>query len=360
MLNLKPHAPVYHGGNLGEAVRRYGIGRENWIDLSTGINPHGYPVPAIDPGLWLRLPDDDDGLEQLAASYYGAALALAVPGTQAAIRMLPDFLPQGPIGISRLTYGEYAPAFARAGFQVEHFVSGPAADTTGNTVLKRNADDASARPFLLRADQPLPSHLKHLLIVNPNNPTAEMFSPETLLGWQRQLYERGGTLIVDEAFMDASPEASIAGHTGVEGLIVLRSIGKFFGLAGARTSFVLANEACLNTLRAWRGPWSLSGPARAVVRAALLDTVWQHRTRTDLAAAGMRLGDLLQSHGLSAPHTGMYAWAQDRRAEVLQDKMARLGVWVRRFEVIPSLRFGLPADEAAWIRLSDALHRALA
>ena len=74
----------------------------------------------------------------------------------------------------------------------------------------------------------------------------------------------------------------------------------------------------------------------------------------------MRLGDLLQSHGLSAPHTGMYAWAQDRRAEVLQDKMARLGVWVRRFEVIPSLRFGLPADEAAWIRLSDALHRALA
>jgi cobalamin biosynthetic protein CobC len=376
MSNFKPPPAVYHGGNLGEAVRRYGIDREHWIDLSTGINPHGYPVPPIGPGAWSRLPDDDDGLEQLAASYYGAALALAIPGTHAAIRMLPEFLPQGPIGISLLTYGEYAPAFARAGFQVEHFVSGataeaidntvgdrlsrPLENAAGNTALKHQGCDSAAPPFLLRAGQPLPSHLKHLLIVNPNNPTTERFGPETLLAWQRQLSARGGTLIVDEAFMDATPEDSIAGHSGIDGLIVLRSIGKFFGLGGARASFVLADTACLDTLRAWRGPWSLSGPTRVAVRAALLDTVWQQRTRTDLIAAGRRLGDVLHGHGLSALHTGLYAWVEHQDAEILQDKMAGQGVWVRRFEVVPSLRFGLPADADAWARLSEALGYALA
>ncbi len=42
--------------------RRYGIPPEGWLDLSTGINPHAYPVSPIPDDLWARLPEDDDGL----------------------------------------------------------------------------------------------------------------------------------------------------------------------------------------------------------------------------------------------------------------------------------------------------------
>src|SRR5260364_161559 len=109
-------ACISHGGNLGEAVRRYRIQRGQSIDLSTGINPYGLSLPTIDPAMWLRLPDEDDGLEALAARHYRSNLALAVAGTQAAFRLLPAVFSNGPVGIGLLTYGEYARAFTQAGF----------------------------------------------------------------------------------------------------------------------------------------------------------------------------------------------------------------------------------------------------
>lgn len=341
------HPPlVPHGGNLGYAVHRYDIAREHWIDLSTGINPRGYPVPVIDAQTWLRLPDDDDGLEDIAAQHYGAPRALAVAGTQAAIRMLPAMLPAGPIGVGLLTYGEYAPAFAQAGFRVERFVT------------EALADSGAQADFVLEPRRALPTHLKHLVIVNPNNPGTELFEPEVLLGWHRQLAARGGTLIVDEAFVEAVPGFSVASQVDVDGLIVLRSIGKFFGMAGARAGFVLANASVDRAMRHARGPWTVAGPARAAVRAALLDEGWQCETRTYLTEASARLASMLTQHGLSVRHTPLFAWVRDADAERRQDALARHGVWVRRFDVVPGLRFGLPADELAWGKLDAALRAA--
>lgn len=337
---------VPHGGNLGDAVRRYGIARERWIDLSTGINPHGYPVPAIEPGAWLRLPDDDDDLEEVAARHYGCTRALAMAGTQAAIRLLPEVLPAGPIAIGLLTYGEYAPAFMRAGFCVERFVTPQFAKTT----------DAA---FVLEPGRALPAHLKHLVLVNPNNPGTERFAPDVLEDWHRQLAARGGTLIVDEAFVEALPALSVASRADRAGLIVLRSIGKFFGLAGARVGFVLASAQIDRAIRLRRGPWTVSGPARAVVRAALLDTAWQEEARDRLAASSARLARLLETFGLEARHTPLFAWVGHTDARQWQDRLARHGVWVRRFDVVPGLRFGLPVDEdSAWARLEAALRGA--
>lgn len=185
---LQPVFPVAHGGNLGAAIAQYGRPRAQWLDLSTGINPHGYPVPALDAAAWLRLPDDGDDLEQIAAAHYGAAQALAVAGTQAAIRMLPFVLPVGAVGIGLLTYGEYAPAFAAAGFAVQRFVSAAVLDC---------AADAD---FVLRPGSALPSALRHLVLVHPNNPTAELYPSAVLLDWHAQLRARGGSLIIDEAF----------------------------------------------------------------------------------------------------------------------------------------------------------------
>jgi len=336
-------ASIPHGGNLRDAILRYGIARESWIDLSTGINPHGFPVPSIDASAWLRLPDDDDELDALAAAHYRAAYALSVAGTQAAIRMLPALLPHGPVGVGLLTYGEYAPAFAAAGFPVEHYATG---------AIEAHAHAAR---FTLRPHAPLPSQLKHLVVVNPNNPTAELFDADTLLDWRRQLQSRGGTLIVDEAFIDATPEHSIAWASETGNLIVLRSVGKFFGLAGARAGFVLAEHACVERLRALRGPWTVSGPARAVVAAALRDAPWQQQTCTRLDAASLALARLLSEQGLAPRSTALFAWIDDSRAADWHERLAQRGIWVRRFDTVPSLRFGLPADEKGWNRLAAAL-----
>jgi cobalamin biosynthesis protein CobC len=343
MFDVADSAFIPHGGNLGEAVERYGIARADWIDLSTGINPNGYPVPPIDPQAWIRLPDDNDDLEAIAAAHYGASRALAVAGTQAAIRMLPAVLPKGCVGVGLLTYGEYAPAFERAGFPVDRFVTEPFADVAG------------AASFVLNPRHALPAHLKHLILVNPNNPGTERFDVRQVMQWCEELAARGGTLVVDEAFVESMPELSVARLANREGLIVLRSIGKFFGLAGARAGFVLAGPRIDRALRQLRGPWSLSGPARAVVRAALLDTEWQALTRGRLVAAGARLADLLGRFHPSIGHTPLFSWMRDERASRWQEGLARRGIWVRRFDVIRGIRLGLPADEAAWSRLEAAL-----
>ncbi|MEJ0002767.1 MAG: aminotransferase class I/II-fold pyridoxal phosphate-dependent enzyme [Pararobbsia sp.] len=212
---------------------------------------------------------------------------------------------------------------------------------------------------MLRAGQSLPEHWRHLIIVNPNNPTAEVFDPATLLAWHTQLVERGGYLIVDEAFADATPEHSIAFASGRPGLVVLRSVGKFFGLAGARAGFMLAEPGLLEAARCLRGPWTIAGPARAVVRAALLDTAWQRATRAHLPLASERLSSLLAARGLRVFRTSLFAWTPDPRAAALHEALAKTGIWVRYFDQVPSLRFGLPRDEAAWQTLSDGLRHAI-
>ncbi|BCL91442.1 threonine-phosphate decarboxylase [Ralstonia solanacearum] len=338
-MSAAPRFTIAHGGNLAAARARYGEPSGGWVDLSTGINPHGYPVPPIPPEAWLRLPEDD-GLEAAAASHYGVASAdavLAVAGSQAAIRALPLLLPRGRVGIARIGYSEYAPAFARAGHDV---------------VL------LDERDFL---DATLPDALTHLVVVNPNNPTARCLPAATLRDWHARLSARGGTLIVDEAFietLDAPP--SLAPLAGAPGLVVLRSIGKFYGLAGARIGFVLGPPALLAALREALGHWTVNGPARAVVRAALADTAWQSATRARLRAEGARLSARLARHGLPNASTPLFAWVPTPDATALHTALARQGLWTRLFDVpgtppVQGLRLGLPPDAFGWQRLDDAL-----
>lgn len=329
---------IAHGGNLHEAARRYGIVWEAWIDLSTGINPHGYPVPPVPASAWRRLPEDGDDFAARAARYYGAPDAqhvLPVAGSQAAIRALPALLPKSRVAIAPLTYGEYAPAFAQA----------------GHTVV----------PFDVACPM-LPEDATYAVVVNPNNPTTSLIGRETLLRWHAQLAARGGTLIVDEAFADAFADprtTSLADATGRAGLVVLRSPGKFFGLAGARCGFALAAPALLAALRERLGAWTVSGPARHAVAHAFEDAAWQRAMRERLAGESARLAALLASHGLAPRATPLFAWVVHPRAAALQDALAARAVWTRRFESPASLRFGLPASEDEWRGFETALAQAM-
>jgi len=319
-----------HGGQIRQAALRYGIPPESWLDLSTGINPLGWPVPAIPPECWRRLPEPDDGLELAARGYYGCASLLAVAGSQAAIRALPDLRSPCRVGVLAPTYAEHALAWMRGGHHVESLAF------------------AEIEARLDRLDV--------LVLVNPNNPTGERISTEALLAWRRRLMARGGWLVVDEAFMDATPEESLTAHAGAEGLVVLRSLGKFFGLAGARVGFVLAWPELLVRLNELLGPWPIAHPARHVARLALADEIWQVDERQRLAGDATRLDELLGCHGLPpAGGTALFQWVECERAPTLRETLAQKGILVRHFDDPAGLRFGLPGAEAEWQRLEQAL-----
>ncbi|MGH8488260.1 MAG: threonine-phosphate decarboxylase CobD [Gammaproteobacteria bacterium] len=318
-----------HGGRLREAAARYGMPIEEWLDLSTGINPEAWPVPPLPPSAWPRLPEDEDGLEAAARAYYGTDPLLAVAGSQAAIQALP--LLRGPcrVGIISPGYAEHAYAWRRAGRVV---AAVPAADL-GN----------AAR------------YVDVLVVINPNNPTGDRFAPETLLDWHARLAARDGWLVVDEAFIDPTPADSLAPYSTRPGLIVLRSLGKFFGLAGARVGFVLAESSWLHRLVKHLGPWTVAAPSRWAATLALADRAWQEATRTRLVKQAERLAALLRRRGL-APGGGcaLFQWLPSPHAAAIHERLARQGILTRLFTEPASLRFGLPG-EAGWPRLEEAL-----
>jgi L-threonine-O-3-phosphate decarboxylase len=319
-----------HGGRLRRAAQEYGIALDQWLDLSTGISPFGWPVPDIPASAWRRLPEEDDGLIEAACAYYEVSSVLPVAGSQAAIQALPALRPASRVGVIAPGYAEHAHAWQRAGHQVTS-----------------EAVDA------LLADL---SAWDVVVLIHPNNPGGERFDPDALLHAHAELAKRGGWLVVDEAFMDVTPQHSLCRYAGREGLIVLRSVGKFFGLAGARAGFVCASSDLLHALCEQLGPWTLSGPSRHVLRHALGDRAWQAQARTRLLRASERLAALLSAHGL--PPTagcGLFQWCRRDDALRIHRGLAQQGILTRLFETPASLRFGLPPDDTAFARLDKAL-----
>ncbi|MEZ0231244.1 MAG: threonine-phosphate decarboxylase CobD [Methylophilaceae bacterium] len=318
-----------HGGDMNVAVAQYGIPLADWLNLSTGINPVGYPVPPIPDALWQRLPLEVDGLIEAARQYYGTPDVLPTAGSQAAIQILPSLISGANVLLLTPMYAEHACAWRRHGHHVSEITHLP------------NATDLA--------------EVDVMVVCNPNNPTGRMIPNQTLLSWHTQLTKKGGWLIVDEAFMDATPENSLAKHTHLPGLILLRSLGKFFGLAGTRVGFVLAEQTLLNTLKERLGPWPISGPARYVAVKALSDADWQASARKGLIADSLRLHDLLASYGLvPAGNTALFQWVPSPRAQEIHTLFAKNGVWLRHFATQSALRFGLPSAQG-WEKLERVL-----
>ena len=195
-----------------------------------------------------------------------------------------------------------------------------------------------------------------LVLANPNNPTGRLVPAATLLEWHAELASRGGWLVVDEAFMDATPEFSLSAHAGLPGLIVLRSLGKFFGLAGIRAGFALGWPELLAALQEKLGPWNVAHPTRWVAQQALANHAWQVEQRIWLTQQSLQLAELLTRHDLAPTgSTALFQWVKTPDAEKIHHQLARLGILTRLFTETSSLRFGLPADERAWAKLDYLL-----
>lgn len=319
-----------HGGNLDSAIASFGQSRNQWIDLSTGINPTPYPVPVLALDAWHRLPEAHPGLASAAARYYGAPCMLPVSGTQAAIQALPCLRPLSRVVVAAPAYAEHAHCWSRTGHAVRE---------VAYEDLKMAVADCDV-----------------MVVCNPNNPTGATVAPGLLLEWASQLAARGGWLIVDEAFADTTPALSVAAWSDQPGLIVLRSVGKFFGLAGLRLGFVAAQKTLLLTLADQLGPWSVSGPAQAIGYAALSDIQWQQRVRGQLSEHGQRLHALLALNNIVSNGSALYQWWPEIRARAFHQHMAERALWVRLFtHGALGIRLGLPPDEIGWDRLQQAL-----
>ncbi|HUI94189.1 MAG TPA: threonine-phosphate decarboxylase CobD [Xanthobacteraceae bacterium] len=329
-------APITHGGDLGAARKLFPAAPEPLVDLSTGINPFSYPLPPLDPALFARLPEPGavDRLAAVAAAAFGAPSAahvVAAPGVQILLPMVAALMRPGRAAVLGRTYEEHARAAALAG----HGVRGVAqlSDLGG-------ADLA--------------------VVVNPNNPDGRLLARDALRDLADALAP--GLLVVDEAFIDATPQESIAPDVTRPNLVVLRSFGKFFGLAGLRLGFALAPPALAVRLAAALGPWAVSGPALAIGAAALADADWMAATRARLAVAAQRLDTVLAASALEiVGGTVLFRLVRTAAAATLFERLGRAGIVVRRFADQPTwLRFGLPGEEPAWQRLAAALQGAQA
>jgi cobalamin biosynthetic protein CobC len=318
--------PIAHGGGLIAARRRYPDAPEPWIDLSTGINPVAYPVPKLPRDAFTRLPEPEAvaALEAIAAAAYGApdpAMVVAAPGTQSLIHLLPRLVPARRVAVvGPVTYAEHAAAWALAGGAV------------ATVATLAEAGDADA-----------------VVVCNPNNPDGRVYAP-SMLALTR------GTLIVDEAFADFDGD-SVVPFLPRDGTIVLRSFGKTYGLAGIRLGFAIAAPALAGRIREALGPWAVSGPAVHIGALALADTAWRQAAADRLAADATRLDDILAKAGCAVVGgTRLFRLVAHDDAASLADHLARAGILVRCFQDRPHwLRFGIPADAAAWARLGTAL-----
>jgi cobalamin biosynthesis protein CobC len=316
-----------HGGDLELALQRFGGRAQDWIDLSTGINRQPYPVGEVPQTCWSTLPSrsEIESLHQAARQAYGTkAPILATAGAQAAIQLLPHLSPPGRVRILAPTYNEYAAVLSAAGWDV--------AETADFEALA-GADLA--------------------VVVNPNNPDGRRHDPHRLLA----LLPSVGRLVVDESFADAIPDLSLVPSAGRPGLLILRSFGKFYGLAGLRLGFVAGGEADIAALAAFAGPWPVSGAAVAIGRRALVDRDWANATSERLARDILQLDAEVEPPGWRlVGGTPLFRLYETGDARLAQERLARAQIWSRVFVQWPGwLRLGLPGSETEWQRLAFAL-----
>lgn len=324
---------IKHGGGLAAAAALYGGPIEDWLDLSTGINPCPPALPFIDPRAWHRLPDfeREDDARIAARDFYrsGSILPLPVPGTQSAIQLLPMLL-QGKkqVAILSPTYGEYARSLGLAGLSVDRI--GDLADI----------------------------HEAHglVVVVNPNNPTGRAFMPDELLNVARRMNHWGGILLVDEAFGDCQPDLSVAPAVQTQNnLVVFRSFGKFFGMAGVRLGFVIADEPISRGFAEGLGPWAVSGPALVLASALLRSdraVIHQH-----IISRKQALDSVLLQAGLTVMGgTPLFSLVECRYAKSLHEHLCRDHILTRIFDYAPTwLRIGLAPDAQSDQRLTHSL-----
>ena len=323
-----------HGGNIREAELRYGHAQGSMLDLSSGICPHAYPL-ALDneAQTYLKTLPQSEDIEAVKSALdlpEGAEVSLA-PGSQILINLLPllaSLRKSQKVFIPEPAYSDHVNSWQQHGYEIKRYQAGElSADFSGG----------------------------NLVVVQPGNPLGEIVAQETLIAITEQL-TNGALLVVDEAFADLTPEASMLAYTGQRGLVVLRSFGKFYGLAGLRLGFAVGHSEDIAMLDSLLGEWSVSGLALRVGASALADKGFQREQREWISARHKEMLGLFERHGLEViGGTNLFTLIATEDAAALHEYLAQCGIWTRIFSGKRDwLRIGL-ADEEGQSRLNEAL-----
>ncbi len=296
-------------------------------------------MPPCRPNAFTRLPEPEDwragGGWRPRPTAFRPAMVVAAPGTQILISLLPHLLPRrdapktASVAILSPTYGEHARSWTNSGYTVTEIDS---------------LEDA------WMADR--------VILCNPNNPDGRRFTASELRPLADRLALRGGWLVIDEAFADYEPPGtSMAPLLPHPAIVVLRSFGKTYGLAGIRLGFILADAATASLMRLALGPWAVSGPALEAGIAALEDDGWRRASMAQLTADATRLDALLTSTRLRlVGGTSLFRLYEGDRALSLLDCLGQDGILVRGFAGHARwLRFGIPGSPSQWTRLERLL-----
>lgn len=346
--------PINHGGAIDAAAQRYGIPANEWLDLSTGINPVAYPVSPIDDVYWQRLPLAAE-LEQLkvaAKTYYdvpSVTQLVCAPGTQALIQNIPFWFRDqtddhaiADVHITGPTYGEHERCWTRAGHHCHVHETAPKRRYTQLQDILSTSKPGSV-----------------IVLVNPNNPDGGLFAPDDVANLAQLALARACWLLIDEAFMDCRPDHSVCSRIDqMPNTIILRSFGKFFGLAGVRLGFAVMASELAGDLGRRIGPWAVPGPTIAVGTQALQDAHWQQETRARLTSDGLRLDNLIARHSKLEPAGGtdLFRYYDGTDCVRVADHLAQQGILIRLFDHDQNkARFGFPGTASQWDRLEKAM-----
>ncbi|MEO0400697.1 MAG: threonine-phosphate decarboxylase CobD [Pseudomonadota bacterium] len=324
---------LLHGGAIDLMRQRFPDAPTPWIDLSTGINPRPFPHADVSTAAIAHLPTKAimDACRHAMSDAINApeeSIVLA-PGSELLIRILPSVLALRTVSVLTPSYGDHARVWRMA----------------GATLIE--TDDPLA--YADRADA--------VVVCNPNNPDGRSFTQDDLDAARMRLASRNGWLIVDEAYADLTPDLSLANAGGKDGLIILRSFGKFYGLAGLRLGAVLAPPAVRSSIATRLGVWPISGAALEIGTRAYNDNNWRNDARRKLQTMRTRLDRIFSNDNTEVVGgTDLFRFVRFKDAHAVWMRLAKQGVYVRRFDwSTHHLRFGLPYDKYSEDRLSKAL-----
>ena len=318
---------IHHGGDIDLAIKKYGGEREDWIDLSTGINGTSYPWQQSIKFELRNLPSNKllVNLERAASAAYKVAEnteTAAVSGAQQIISLLPICLKSyNSVAILGPTYNEYEKAFKSSGIKAQ----------TVSEVSKLSSSDIA-------------------IIVNPNNPTGKVIAEEIL----DDLSKKVRILIIDESFKTFSSRRI----QKFENVIQINSLGKFFGLAGVRLGFVSGPSDFIKSVRRMLGPWPISSIAAEIGTIALNDNTWISEMEKILLEGSNVLHKACSTKNwkLVGKTNLFHTYATSSSLEV-EKQFAAHYIWIRTFDYSETwVRLGIPTSKYEWTRVRQALN----
>jgi threonine-phosphate decarboxylase len=262
-----------HGGQLQQIAERFGVRLADLLDFSANINPEGPPAAVFstlrqsldDLSVLTNYPEiGEPALRSALSTYTGVRsenIAVAngfVPLLEAALRALPIRKCLLPVP----AFLEYRRTLTLARVEVIPHVLTPESDFSYDIdAVLRGSHDA-------------------ILLANPQNPSGVLCARNVLLELTAKAAERDLFLLLDEAFIDYCPEASLTEAINrFPNLIVFRSVTKFFGMPGLRVAYAAANFRTSAMLHETIPPWSITTLASRAVCAALGDEVYADHSR---------------------------------------------------------------------------------